>query len=160
MLDQERRELERQVQAGDALALPKLQALNDRIAISTSDAEYLEKYFEICDNFLGASMAHTEAEKQLKKLNQEYQTKVGSKTLRDGILGSRFARFEHGDREEFEDDGSDVSCKDNDDCGEVSWGSSCHRCYPRGLCERHETCREADKPAEEEDGWVPSSICW
>ena len=114
MSDNELRELERLARAGDEEAFKKLQASRDRIGLVIADAEYYQKYIEICDEFVNGQIPIYEAQggyehfygedeedeeenekrekSKLELLNEEYKFLVGSRTLRNEIIGAALAR--------------------------------------------------------------------
>lgn len=57
MSDTELRELERQARSGDAGALNKLQLLRDRFGLTSADAEYYQKYYQICEDFINRKIS-------------------------------------------------------------------------------------------------------
>jgi hypothetical protein len=89
MSDEERRNLIREVEAGDTDALPKLQRLNDRLGLSTPDVEYLQEYFQLCEKFLNGEEDKSYFEERLQELNEQYKTQVGTKTLKSKLMGER-----------------------------------------------------------------------
>lgn len=87
MSDEDRRALLRRYKEGHLDVLPKLQRLNDRLGFSEDDGNYYKKYIEICENFISRIYNLGSAKEALKILNEEYRPLVGSKTIKESVLG-------------------------------------------------------------------------
>lgn len=95
MIDEERRKLIRDVELGDETAIPRLQQMNDRMGLS-ADAEYLQKYLNLCERCLSGETYFDAADEELLALNKEYQTQVGSKTLKESTMGTKRSYYDDG----------------------------------------------------------------
>lgn len=62
MSDAEMRELEKLARAGDNSAFKKWQHLRARIGFTSDDAEYLQKYYELCEKFQSREISLFKAE--------------------------------------------------------------------------------------------------
>lgn len=123
MSDEELRHLELRSKSGDPQAWEQFQATRARLGLTSDDAEYLEKYVALCEEFVSGTInlydaqggtpwddyddedleeEELETKKQpkvgrLQQLNEEYKYRIHPKTRRDHIMASFLASYEDSD---------------------------------------------------------------
>lgn len=89
MTNEDIQKLEEQAVNGVVGSEARLQLARDQIQLTVSDANYYQEYLIICEDLVRSRIPAETAKHRLMLLNVRYRLEVGTKTLRETVLGGK-----------------------------------------------------------------------